>query len=193
MVRSRVAAVSVRSVYQPAGAPPPSAAPRATYPPAGSSSAAAPATPSIFSNIESMIRTTLSGAGGSPGSGWEEIEGSWVVRPAAGVPLEAVIHFTGGAFVGAVPQWAYRPFLEALAARGMVVIATPYATTFDHLRIADEAQFKYDCALRRLGPAVSGLPAFGIGHSLGSVVQMLISSRYAVQRNGEEEERVGLG
>lgn len=40
---------------------------------------------------------------------------------AAGVATEAVVHFLGGAFVGAAPQLAYRLFLESLASRGVMV------------------------------------------------------------------------
>ena len=75
------------------------------------------------------------------------------------------------------------------------VIATPYSTGFDRTRIADEVQFKFDRCLRALAagaggspPAVSAslpeLPVFGVGHSLGCLVHLLICSRYAVQRAG---------
>jgi UDP-N-acetylglucosamine enolpyruvyl transferase len=40
---------------------------------------------------------------------------------AAGTVAEAVVHFLGGAFVGAAPQLSYRSFLEGLAARGVLV------------------------------------------------------------------------
>ncbi|KAL5570237.1 hypothetical protein UlMin_026812 [Ulmus minor] len=52
---------------------------------------------------------------------------------------------------------------------GVLVIAMPYASGFDYFFIADE---------------VFDLPTFGIGHSLGSIMHLLIGSRYAVQRNG---------
>ncbi|KAJ9530296.1 hypothetical protein QJQ45_023581, partial [Haematococcus lacustris] len=64
------------------------------------------------------------------------------------------------------------------------IIATPYSTSFDHLRVADEAQFKFDHALRSLGPETGLLPVYGVGHSLGAVVHLLISARYAVARTG---------
>jgi hypothetical protein len=41
--------------------------------------------------------------------------------PAVGTAAEAVVHFLGGAFVGAAPQLSYRLFLEGLAARGVLV------------------------------------------------------------------------
>ncbi len=55
-----------------------------------------------------------------------------------------MVHFLGAAFVGAAPQLSYRLFLEALAGRGVLVVATPYGTSFDQLRIADEVQYKFD-------------------------------------------------
>jgi hypothetical protein len=64
------------------------------------------------------------------------------------------------------------------------VIATPYASGFDHFLIADEVQFKLDRCLRLQEERVRNLPTFGIGHSLGSLIHLLIGSRYAVERNG---------
>ncbi len=42
------------------------------------------------------------------------------------------------------------------------------------------AQFKFDRALRALGPAAAALPSYGVGHGLGSLLHLLISARYAV-------------
>lgn len=39
--------------------------------------------------------------------------------------------------------------------RGILVIATPYASGFDHFFIADEAQFKFDRCYRFLRETVS--------------------------------------
>lgn len=85
-----------------------------------------------------------------------------------------VVHFIGGIFVGAAPQLTYRLFLERLAEKDVLVIATPYASGFDHFNIADEVQFKYDRCCRSLQEEVQDLPSFGIGHSLGSVIHLLI-------------------
>lgn len=118
---------------------------------------------------------------------FEDIEGSWVVRPLGGSRPRAVVHFLGGVFVGASPQLTYRLFLERLADRGILVIATPFASGFDHLRIADEAQFKFDRCLRALAasdPEVSSLPVFGVGHSMGALAHLLIGSRYGLNRAG---------
>lgn len=96
----------------------------------------------------------------------------------------SVIHFIGGIFVGAAPQLTYRLFLEQLSKKGALVIATPFASGFDHFLIADEVQLKFDRCFRSLHSIVFDLPVFGVGHSLGSVIHLLIGSRYAVQRNG---------
>ncbi|KAI5389676.1 hypothetical protein KIW84_075104 [Lathyrus oleraceus] len=114
---------------------------------------------------------------------WTEVEGSWILKPKSSKP-NFVVHFVGGIFVGAAPQLTYRWFLERLAEKGVLVIATPYASGFDHFFIEDEVQFKFDWCYRTLQETVKELPIFGVGHSLGSLVHLLIGSRYAVQRSG---------
>lgn len=47
------------------------------------------------------------------------------------------------------------PNFRLLSIRGMYVIATPYASGFDHFLIADEVQFKFDRCLRFLKEPVS--------------------------------------
>jgi len=139
----------------------------------------------VYSQIEKIItETARQSQGGWASSGdWSEIEGAWVLRSKSLEPT-SVVHFIGGIFVGAAPQLTYRYFLERLADKGALVIATPYASGFDHFSIADEAQFKFDRCLRYLQQPVKELPSFGVGHSLGSVIHLLIGSRYAVQRSG---------
>ncbi len=50
-----------------------------------------------------------------------EVEGAWVLSPPNNRAPEAVVHFLGGAFVGAAPQLSYRLFLEALSNRNVLV------------------------------------------------------------------------
>ncbi|KAL8459287.1 hypothetical protein ACS0TY_036685 [Phlomoides rotata] len=57
---------------------------------------------------------------------------------------------------------------------GILIIVTPYAGGFDHFLIADEVQFKFERCLRYLKEIIGDLPTFGIGHSLGSVIHLLI-------------------
>ncbi|RVW71549.1 hypothetical protein CK203_048006 [Vitis vinifera] len=131
--------------------------------------------------LTETVKQSQDAWGGS--SDWSEVEGAWVLKPKNSKP-RSVVHFVGGIFVGAAPQLTYRLFLERLSERGILVIATPYASGFDHFFIADEVQFKFDRCLRFLQETVQDLPTFGIGHSLGSVIHLLIGSRYAVQRSG---------
>ncbi|CAM8956860.1 unnamed protein product [Rhodiola kirilowii] len=138
----------------------------------------------LYGQIERLLTDTVKQSqSGWRGRDWSEIEGAWVLKPINSRPT-SVVHFVGGIFVGAAPQLTYRLFLERIADRGALVIATPYASGFDHFYIADEVQFKFDRCMRFLQETVRDLPTFGIGHSLGSLVHLLIGSRYAVQRNG---------
>ncbi|KAL6755697.1 hypothetical protein V8C86DRAFT_2671657 [Haematococcus lacustris] len=139
---------------------------------------------STFTGLERLITNTFNSSAPGQRNDWREVEGAWVLHPPNDRAPEAVVHFLGAAFVGAAPQLTYRLFLEALSNRNVLIIATPYSTSFDHLRIADEAQFKFDHALRSLGPETGLLPVYGVGHSLGAVVHLLISARYAVARTG---------
>lgn len=138
-----------------------------------------------YSQIERLITETAKQNQGSRGTSgdWIEIEGAWVLKP-QNIKPTSVIHFIGGAFVGAAPQLTYRFFLEKLSEKGVIVVATPFASGFDHFLIADEVQFKFDRCIRSLHDTVNDLPIFGVGHSLGSVIHLLIGSRYAVQRRG---------
>ncbi|CAA0839045.1 Protein of unknown function (DUF1350 [Striga hermonthica] len=130
-----------------------------------------------------LTETAKQSQDGTDSGNWSEIEGAWVLKPRSS-KLMAVVHFVGGIFVGAAPQLTYRLFLERLADKGILVIATPYASGFDHFLIADEAQFKFERCLRYLQETDEDIPCFGIGHSLGSVIHLLIGSRYALKRNG---------
>lgn len=60
------------------------------------------------------------------------------------------------------------------------VVATPYATSFDHIGAADSVYFKFQRCLKALGPSAIALPQFGLGHSFGSLIHLLIDSRYVV-------------
>jgi hypothetical protein len=68
-----------------------------------------------------MIQRSLTTQLPGQRSDWQEVEGCWVLRPPGGAAPEAVVHFLGGAFVGAAPQLSYRLFLEALAQRNILV------------------------------------------------------------------------
>ena len=56
---------------------------------------------------------------------WEPTEGAYTWFPAASLEApRGVVHFVGGAFVGAASQLTYRYLLEQIAAEGFVVVAT---------------------------------------------------------------------
>jgi hypothetical protein len=139
--------------------------------------------PSGFQNLERML-VTSNAQGSSASNPWEEVASCWVLRPPSSVQPTSLVHFVGGAFVGAAPHVLYRKLLEELALQGAVVVATPYSTSFDHLRTVDEIFFEYSRALKALGPEAQMLPSYGLGHSLGSLLQVLMCSRYVVPRQG---------
>ncbi|KAL0021941.1 hypothetical protein WJX79_009856 [Trebouxia sp. C0005] len=133
-----------------------------------------------FGNIERMIASNFNNIQPGLRGDWTEVEGNWILRPLQGAAT-AVVHFLGGAFVGAAPQLTYRLLLESLAARGVMVIATPFSTGFNHLRIADEIHYKWDRCIHSpmIASEIRNLPVFGLGHSMGSLQHLLISARYA--------------
>ena len=122
---ARLAAVRVTAVFSPAAAYQPSAsaltptyAPTYTAPSgaaingasplSGSTALAVPQTPGIFGSLERAIAATFNGNQPGQRLDWQELEGCYVLRPPSGRAPEAVVHFLGGAFVGAAPQLSYR-------------------------------------------------------------------------------------
>ena len=117
---------------------------------------------------------------------WLEISGSWVYLPRQEV--KGIIHFLGGAFVATAPHVSYRSILEDLCQAGYAVIATPFLNTFDHFAIAREVLNRFETVLERLqktNKLSSGyLPIYGVGHSMGCKLHLLIGSLYDVERAG---------
>jgi hypothetical protein len=115
---------------------------------------------------------------------WQEIQGNWCLLPRQPI---ALVHFLGGAFVAAAPQTTYRRLLEFLAQRGYGVIATPFINTLDHRAIAKSTLQQFRSALiwlERRQRIPLDLPIYGLGHSMGCKLHLLIGS-YA------SDERVG--
>lgn len=116
---------------------------------------------------------------------WKEIRGNWVVIPRNPI---GIIHFLGGAFVATAPHLTYRWLLEQFADKGYVVIATPFINTLDHSAIAQSVLLNFERTLERLYD--SGelrklyLPTYGVGHSMGCKLHLLIGSRFKVERAG---------
>jgi hypothetical protein len=115
---------------------------------------------------------------------WREISRSWVLIPPRPV---AVLHFLGGAFVAAAPQITYCRLLESLAHQGYVIVATPFVNTFDHRAIAQEVLFSFERAMDYLRDTALRnryLPIYGVGHSMGCKLHLLIGSLFPVERAG---------
>jgi hypothetical protein len=115
---------------------------------------------------------------------WQEIYGNWVLVPARPI---AVIHFLGGAFVATAPQVTYRWLLENLAEQGYAIVATPFVNTLDHTAIAKQVLRISNLALEHLQTEVIQkryLPVYGIGHSMGCKLHLLIGSLFPQERAG---------
>ncbi|MGI2909069.1 DUF1350 family protein [Tolypothrix sp. VBCCA 56010] len=116
---------------------------------------------------------------------WKEIQGNWVLIPRNPI---GIIHFLGGAFVATAPHLTYRWLLEQLAEKGYVIIATPFVNTLDHIAIAKSVQLNFDRVIERLHDSSAlrkrYLPIYGLGHSMGCKLHLLIGSILSVERAG---------
>lgn len=114
---------------------------------------------------------------------WQEISGNWVLIPDRPI---AIVHFLGGAFVATAPQLTYRRLLEFLGEQGYLVVATPFVNTFDHTEIAKSVLVSFERAMETVRSRVSVryLHIYGIGHSMGCKLHLLIGSLFAVERAG---------
>lgn len=115
---------------------------------------------------------------------WQEVSGNWFLVPER---PRAIVHFLGGAFVAAAPHLTYRWLLEALYTEGYAAIATPFVNTFDHGAIAQEALTTFEQGytfLCRQRPELRTLPVYGLGHSMGCKVHLLMGSLCGVERAG---------
>lgn len=117
---------------------------------------------------------------------WQEISGNWVYLPRQ--EIVGIIHFLGGAFVATAPHISYRSILEQVGKAGYGIIATPFLNTFDHFAIAREVLNRLETVLERLHKTNKlgkrYLPIYGMGHSMGCKLHLLIGSLYEVERAG---------
>ncbi|HEY9827978.1 MAG TPA: DUF1350 family protein [Stenomitos sp.] len=115
---------------------------------------------------------------------WQPIGQNWVLLPRRPI---AIVHFLGGAFVGVAPQFSYGKLLEAIAAQGYAIIATPFVNTFDHQAIATSVLNQLESTLDRLERSRAlnpYLPLYGLGHSMGCKLHLLIGSLFDEKRAG---------
>nr|WP_231662373.1 DUF1350 family protein [Pseudanabaena sp. 'Roaring Creek'] len=111
---------------------------------------------------------------------WKQIEENWVLTPQK---PKGVIHFLGGAFFAAAPHVAYSRVLEQLAQNNYAIVATPFLNnTFDHRQIAREVHNSFRKARSKL--FLDYFPVFGMGHSMGCKIHLLINSLYKPTRAG---------
>eukprot|EP00980_Cylindrotheca_fusiformis_P028169 scaffold22583_cov106-Cylindrotheca_fusiformis.AAC.40 len=116
----------------------------------------------------------------TPGSvgNWEELHGNWVLRPTSSETPRALIHFLGGALVGASPHITYRYMLERLAENGFLIVATPYQLSFDHLEVCDSVISKFEKLAPSIARQYGAVPVVGIGHSCGALLHVLVTSLF---------------
>jgi len=115
---------------------------------------------------------------------WQEIYGNWILIPAQ---PKAIVHFLGGAFVATAPQVTYRSLLEFLANQGYAIVATPFINTLDHTTIAQRVMRLSNLALDYVQENMiqsRALPIYGIGHSMGCKLHLLIGSLFPQERAG---------
>lgn len=110
---------------------------------------------------------------------WEELHGNYLLRPAATQSQpRALIHFLGGAFVGAAPDISYRYVLERLAERGFLIVATPYTLSFDYIATCDDIIGRFEKIAPDLAKQFGPVPVVGVGHSCGALLQLLITTLF---------------
>jgi hypothetical protein len=115
---------------------------------------------------------------------WEWVDGNWVLWPERPIGL---VHFIGGAFVGTLPQTTYGRLLETLAKAGYGIIAPPTLTGPDHHSMAQTIAQQWIATLRTLRHSLrlrKTLPVYGMGHSLGCKLHLLLSSTHSIERQG---------
>jgi hypothetical protein len=119
--------------------------------------------------------------------GWQQLSNCWVYQPET-TDYQGIIHFLGGAFVGTTPQLTYRWLLEEIGKAGFVIVATPFLNTLDHQAIARKTlnQFQRIITKMRADGSIpqAYLPVYGLGHSMGCKLHLLINSVYNEERSG---------
>eukprot|EP00746_Dinoflagellata_sp_MGD_P006251 gnl/MRDRNA2_/MRDRNA2_112168_c0_seq1.p1 gnl/MRDRNA2_/MRDRNA2_112168_c0~~gnl/MRDRNA2_/MRDRNA2_112168_c0_seq1.p1 ORF type:complete len:543 (+),score=91.37 gnl/MRDRNA2_/MRDRNA2_112168_c0_seq1:84-1712(+) len=144
-----------------------------------------PATPEastqeVIPDIPTMLKDEGVGIIGR----WKEVAGNFVSYPPdiESNPPRGIIHFLGGAFVGAAPHFTYRYLLDALSENGYIVVTTPYRLAFEYIPICKGVLSKFDIVAAELSAKFGPLPVIGMGHSCGALLQTLMASELNVTR-----------
>ena len=113
---------------------------------------------------------------------WEELHGNYLLRPPTDSPYasepRALIHFLGGAIVGAAPDITYRYILEKLANNGFLIVSTPFTLSFDHIATCDDIITRFERIAPSLAQQYGPVPVIGVGHSCGSLLHLLITTLF---------------
>ncbi len=113
---------------------------------------------------------------------WEEINGNYLLRPPSTSPYasepRSLIHFLGGAIVGAAPDITYRYILEKLANNGFLIVSTPYTLSFDYISTCDDIITRFERIAPSLAQQYGPIPVIGVGHSCGSLLHLLITTLF---------------
>lgn len=117
---------------------------------------------------------------------WQQVENNFVLTPSQ---PKGVIHFLGGAFFAAAPHISYSRVLETLAQAGYVVVATPFTnSTFDHRQIAIDVYKSFKRTRSKL--FLDYFPIFGMGHSMGCKIHLLINCLYPYEHLGKRSGNI---
>lgn len=90
-----------------------------------------------------------------------------------------MLHFLGGAFFAAAPHILYHTFLTRLAAKGYVIVATPYELSFEYLPVAERICDAWEAVESDLAAQYGELPVIGVGHSSGAMFHALITCLFS--------------
>jgi hypothetical protein len=132
---------------------------------------------------------------------WLRIAECDVLPPPSGERCAGIVHFVGGALVGAAPKQGYASFLEGVSdAANLCIVATPCTglTGLDHWAAASEVLLRWCAAQTEVRSALDErpagnvgacasdqLPVLGLGHSLGAKLLVLLGS------DGKMAEQLG--
>jgi len=113
-----------------------------------------------------------------------------VLVPNTDRKVRGIVHFIGGAGLSSTPRAAYAPLLEDIsAATDCVVITTPIPVSLDHISLSKMAATSFTQVKTEFLPqvfaqransvsdlSVFALPVFGLGHSLGAKLHVIMGS-----------------
>lgn len=77
-----------------------------------------------------------------------------------------------------IPHTAYRTLLTRLAARGYIILATPYTLSFNYLSTLSSLLTPYGRATTALALDYGPLPVIGVGHSAGALLHLLAGALF---------------